>query len=452
MRFRCLLIFAILVPMFASSAVRADSALQTIVDGARDGRIDVCRDSRWPAWRFAEGQAGRARLGELEKLLDGLLSGTAPNSSAGEERTRLRALRAILKALDEAKRRADWDTAFARAETSYLNWRARTAVQSGVGLPSMLMRRAVWRLAGVRVAEAKISEPVGGGINACFMAGDRAAAELAVEDYLLDALDHGRFPHDSRDGGGAATAALALPDTTRGGRYISENWKRLSGGFVPAGVLPLWRVSSGIDLDPPSSIEAFEQRFAAEWVAIHATLEGLPGPLSIGEELYRRTRPEQFGRSLLGIVSEKFGTNPGRRKAFTAIWARINAVDADNTARVKVLLQTRDWFDDERDGDGAETYGWLIVQHSDDERAFQREVLVRMERLLAKGRVRRRNYAYLWDRVAVAEERPQRYGTQYTCKDGKWVLSPTEDPKKLDARRKSMGLEPAAATLDGTCG
>jgi hypothetical protein len=45
----------------------------------------------------------------------------------------------------------------------------------------------------------------------------------------------------------------------------------------------------------------------------------------------------------------------------------------------------------------------------------------------------------------------QRYGTQYTCKDRVFVLSPTEDPKGLDARRKLMGLEPAPATL-GPCG
>ena len=101
------------------------------------------------------------------------------------------------------------------------------------------------------------------------------------------------------------------------------------------------------------------------------------------------------------------------------------------------------------DGDGAEHFGWLIVQHADLNPNFQRDVLRRLEPLLAQGRVRSRDYAFLWDRVAVADKRPQRYGTQFSCENGAWApIGGIEDPDQLDARRKKMGLPPFRDDLD----
>ena len=68
---------------------------------------------------------------------------------------------------------------------------------------------------------------------------------------------------------------------------------------------------------------------------------------------------------------------------------------------------------------------------------------------LATGGVSKKNYAYLWDRVAVNHDREQRYGTQpdWDCKDGKLELRPVEDPDNLDARRTEMGLGPVEQAL-----
>lgn len=425
----------------------------TIVDGVRAGRIDVCRDSRWPLWQFDAGKGGRALIGRLRALeTEASGIGATNDSAAGAlERSRLRALWQVLAAVQLAPRRADWERAFARADTRYLNWRARASAQRTSGLPLMLARRAVWRLMSARISEQRIHDPVAGGIGSCLMEGDYILAEHEVVGYVLDALERGRYPTEAQDGAGATSAAIALPETRRGVNYVSNNWSRLAG-VAPRGVLPLWRVASQIDPSPPASADAFAQRFVAEWAEIEAMFKALPAPANVGEELYRRTRPEQYGRVSVGIVADNFAADPKRQDAAAAIWERTSATDGENTARVKVLLQTREWFDDERDGDGAEFYGWLIVQHSDKEPDFQREVLGRMERLLPQGRVRRRNYAYLWDRVAAADGRPQRYGTQYICKNGKYELRPTEEPAKLNARRKAMGMEPAPPTIAGKCG
>jgi hypothetical protein len=57
------------------------------------------------------------------------------------------------------------------------------------------------------------------------------------------------------------------------------------------------------------------------------------------------------------------------------------------------------------------------------------------------GQARPDSYAYLYDRVAVAEQRPQRYGSQYGA-DG--TPEPIEDPDHVDERRKAVGLDTMA--------
>ena len=53
-------------------------------------------------------------------------------------------------------------------------------------------------------------------------------------------------------------------------------------------------------------------------------------------------------------------------------------------------------------------------------------------------------YAEFVDRLRVHEGKLQIYGSNFETKDGKLVMTPVRDPKKLDARRKAMGLPPIA--------
>ena len=74
-----------------------------------------------------------------------------------------------------------------------------------------------------------------------------------------------------------------------------------------------------------------------------------------------------------------------------------------------------------------------------------------MQEYLQSGGVLRRNYAYLWDRVAVNSGELQRYGTQpdwLSCKDGSLTLMPMEDPENVDERRSTMKLGPMQNDLD----
>jgi hypothetical protein len=126
------------------------------------------------------------------------------------------------------------------------------------------------------------------------------------------------------------------------------------------------------------------------------------------------------------------------------------AVDAASTELMRTLLKEFDWLDSHRFGARVASQAWILVQHADDHPDFQQLALDRMEPHLASGGVRPADYAHLWDRVAVNTGKPQRYGTQptTTCNpDGTLDLRAVEDPARLDDRRRTMGLGPAADEL-----
>lgn len=121
------------------------------------------------------------------------------------------------------------------------------------------------------------------------------------------------------------------------------------------------------------------------------------------------------------------------------------ALDRRNTADLKVLLASRDWFTIGEFGTEADEQAWLVVQHADLDVHFQKDVLRRLEPLAAKGQTSPANFAFLFDRVATNEGRLQRYGTQGGCAGpGVWRPNEVEEPGRVDARRAAVGLPPLA--------
>ena len=112
-------------------------------------------------------------------------------------------------------------------------------------------------------------------------------------------------------------------------------------------------------------------------------------------------------------------------------------VDRDNTEWLKADVATNGWFTLPANGQRASSAAWLMAQHADRDRDFQRHVLALMEPLVETGEVSKGNYAYLWDRIAVAENRPQRYGSQGTCTaPGRWEPNTLEAPERVEALRE----------------
>jgi hypothetical protein len=63
-----------------------------------------------------------------------------------------------------------------------------------------------------------------------------------------------------------------------------------------------------------------------------------------------------------------------------------------------------------------------------------------MKPMVGSGEVAARDYAFLHDRIAVAKNRKQLYGTQFNGSEP----FPIEDEAHVDERRKAMGMSSMA--------
>ena len=121
-------------------------------------------------------------------------------------------------------------------------------------------------------------------------------------------------------------------------------------------------------------------------------------------------------------------------------------IDRTNARRLKILLKRCGWPLTSKYGKEASADAWLLVQHADHDREFQRHALVLLGRAVSIGEARGGDLAYLSDRLAVTEGRPQLYGTQFTgFEDCKLVLAPIDSREAVNARRRAI---PGMPTLE----
>lgn len=120
----------------------------------------------------------------------------------------------------------------------------------------------------------------------------------------------------------------------------------------------------------------------------------------------------------------------------------LEAIDRENLPRLKAILDEFGWPGVQLVGEEGADHMWLLVQHSDQDVAFQKRALALLKHAVEKGDAPKRHLAYLTDRVRVNEGEKQLYGTQVQIVNAQVVLQPIEDPEQLDQRRAEMGLCP----------
>lgn len=124
---------------------------------------------------------------------------------------------------------------------------------------------------------------------------------------------------------------------------------------------------------------------------------------------------------------------------------RARQVDEDNTAWLEKIVAEHGWPGVRLVGERGSHAAWLLAQHADRNPDLQRHWLTLLEAAVEAGDAERSNVAYLQDRVAVHERRPQRHGTQFLRADGRDGLAPLADPDQVNAFRESAGLHPLTA-------
>lgn len=129
----------------------------------------------------------------------------------------------------------------------------------------------------------------------------------------------------------------------------------------------------------------------------------------------------------------------------------VQDIDAESAAFLEDTISRHGWPTFDMVGrDGAES-AWLLAQHADARPDLQQRVLALMEPLVARGQAHPGNFAYLTDRVRVAQRLPQVYGTQFAA-DAQGVQRPypIDDAAAVDRRRAAVGIPPIANAVRQT--
>ena len=121
-------------------------------------------------------------------------------------------------------------------------------------------------------------------------------------------------------------------------------------------------------------------------------------------------------------------------------------VDAENGAVVDSLLQGG--VPEKLAPESYKTI-WIVIDHAPLE--MQEKYLPLVEQMATQRLIKASEYACLFDRVAMHQNRPQRFGSQ-SVQFGeldamRLYLWPVEEPEKLDELRASMGMQPLADYL-----
>jgi hypothetical protein len=124
---------------------------------------------------------------------------------------------------------------------------------------------------------------------------------------------------------------------------------------------------------------------------------------------------------------------------------RMEDVHRRNARALLAIVREYGWPGASLVGQDAMHAAWIVLQHAIGEPDVQRGCLPILRAAAARGDATGAQVAYLEDRIAFFERRPQRYGTQFDW-DAQGMLSPwpIEDPDGVDARREAVGLPPLA--------
>lgn len=119
--------------------------------------------------------------------------------------------------------------------------------------------------------------------------------------------------------------------------------------------------------------------------------------------------------------------------------------DERNRERLKEIIKENGFPTNELVGKDAMKGIFLMIQHSDGDKEWQKSQLPNIEKAVKNGDMDGQSYAYLYDRIQINSGERQLYGTQFAKVDSinKVVeLAETEDLENLDRRRMEVGMMP----------
>ena len=148
---------------------------------------------------------------------------------------------------------------------------------------------------------------------------------------------------------------------------------------------------------------------------------------------------DQTLRLLHREAEEKFGRGTEEMNYF---WEVIGKQDSLNELEVVQIIEKHGWVGRSEVGGRANLALWLVIQHAPLH--LQEKYLPLLKASVLKRESRGSHLALLEDRIQMRNGKPQIYGSQYHRDEesGKYVFSKIKNPKKVNERRKEVGLGP----------
>jgi len=123
----------------------------------------------------------------------------------------------------------------------------------------------------------------------------------------------------------------------------------------------------------------------------------------------------------------------------------MNALHNKNAGLLQDIIGAIGYPTTDKVGKEANEAAWMIIQHAIGQPEFMKKCARLLEIAVKENKAGQKDLAFLTDRIAILEDKPQLYGTQFDW-DENGLLSPNDFDNivKVNQRRKSIGLN----TLD----
>ena len=284
-------------------------------------------------------------------------------------------------------------------------------------------------------------------------------AQTAPSEYLEWVKKADSLYHLGNYAGSGKTYSLAFK--TFGGKgYVSDRYQAAQAwalsGIPDSSFFHLERIAQRGNFSNYDQI-AHDASFVslhtlARWKPIleqiRSNLAKIENGLNLARQLHDLVTEDQKWRNLfVKYNNHQMGSDTTSLKV---IRYNLSRTDSLNFFPLQNIFIKHGYPNTDLIGTQGEDDFWLLVQHQDEHPDFQGEVLVKMKTEADRGKASMINYAYLLDRVNVNTNKPQVYGTQMTLNATKTSFEPrlTQEPEKLDERRKNVGLDPIASYIE----
>lgn len=119
----------------------------------------------------------------------------------------------------------------------------------------------------------------------------------------------------------------------------------------------------------------------------------------------------------------------------------MRAMHNSNAAALQEIIAVIGYPSIAKVGKEASDAAWLVIQHAVEQPEFMKNCLNLLQKAVDQSEADPKSLAYLSDRIAVFEGKPQLYGTQFDW-DEHGELSPNlyDDLVKVNERRQAIGL------------